>query len=183
MGGSETYVALLRGINVGGHNRVSMTDLRGLLGRLGFTDVRSLLQSGNLVLRAGARPVAEMERRFEAEAQKHLGLGAAFFVRTAQEWDAVVASNPFPEAAERDPSHLAVVFLRTQPAAGDVDALRQAIKGRELVRPDGRQLYAFYPDGMGRSRLTNDLIERKLAGQGTARNWNTILKVQALAKS
>ena len=183
MGGRGTYVALLRGINVGGHKPVSMTELRGLLGQLGFADARSVLQSGNLVFRAGARASAQLERLLEAEARDHLGLETEFFVRTAEEWDAVVAGNLFPEAAERDPSHLLVFFLRQAPASRDLDALREAIKGREVVRAGDRQLYAVYPDGIGRSRLTNDLIERKLGTRCTARNWNTVLKLWALAKN
>src|SRR5574341_1527206 len=98
-----TYIALLRGINVGGHKLVAMADLRDLLTRLGFADARSLLQSGNLVFRSEKRTAAQLERLLQAEVEKRLRLRTEFFVRTAAEWKALVARNPFREAAERDP--------------------------------------------------------------------------------
>lgn len=179
----RTYVALLRGINVGGHKQIAMTDLRDLLTQLGFVDGRSMLQSGNLVFRAPARAPTELERSLESEAEKRLGIHTDFFVRTAQEWATVVAQNPFRGEARRDPGHLVVVFLKDAPDAAAVKALRSAISGREVVRAKGRHAYIVYPDGIGRSRLTNALIERKLNTRGTGRNWNTVLKLGALSQT
>ena len=182
-GGSPvtTHVALLRGVNMAGHKRVGMAELKAWAEKLGLRDVRTLLQSGNLVFRGGAGKGAALEAALEAAAGRGLGLETAFMVRTAQELGAVVARNPYPEAAERDPAHLVVVFLKTAPAAADVAALRAAIPGREVLEADGRQLYVVYPDGIGTSRLTAALIDRKLRTRGTARNWNTVLKLTALA--
>jgi len=175
-------IALLRAINVGGRALVTMADLRDLLTRLGLLEPRSLLQSGNLVFRSGPGARAELERLLETEAEKRLRLRTDFFVRTATEWKAVVARNPFRREAERDPSHLLVMFLKNLPDAGSVKAVQAAITGAEAVRAEGRQLYIVYPEGIGRSRLTGTLIEKKLGGRGTARNWNTVLKLAALAK-
>ena len=175
------HIALLRGINVGGHKQVSMADLRDLLTRLGFADVRSLLQSGNLVLGATGRTAAQLERTLEVEAEKRLGLKTDFFVRTAKEWKDVVAHNPFPKEAERDPGHLVVMFLKDAPSATPVKALQQAITGPEVVAAAGKHLYIVYPDGIGRSRLTNAVIDKQLGTRGTGRNWNTVLKLAALA--
>jgi len=175
-------IALLRAINVGGRAPVAMADLRDLLTRLGLVEPRSLLQSGNLVFRGGPGTGAELERLLETEAEKQLGLRTDFFVRTGTEWKAVVASNPFRREAERDPSHLLVMFLKDLPDAGSVKAVQAAITGPEVVRAKGRQLYIVYPEGIGRSRLTGTLIEKKLGGRGTARNWNTVLKLAALAE-
>ena len=172
---------MLRGINLAGHKQVAMADLRDLLTGLGFTDARSLLQSGNLVFRGGNRTGARLERLLEAEAKKRLALETDFFVRTAQEWKAIVSRNPFRAEAERDPGHLLVLFLKDTPGAQDVQALEAAITGREVVRADGAHAYIVYPDGIGRSRLTHALIERKLGTRGTGRNWNTVLKLAALA--
>ncbi len=177
-----TYFALLRGINVGGHKPVAMADLRQLLTHLGFADARSLLQSGNLVFRSKARAGSQLERMLETEARKRLGLQADCFVRTAEEWKAIVAHNPFPKEAERDPGHLLVMSLKDAPARNDVEALQAAITGPEVVRATGRHAYIVYPNGIGRSRLTNALIERKLGTRGTGRNWNTVLKLRALAE-
>jgi uncharacterized protein (DUF1697 family) len=178
-----THVVLVRGINVGGHKQVAMADLRDLLAQLGFADARSLLQSGNLLFRSRARAGARLEGLLEAEAEKRLDLQADFFVRTAEEWKAIVAHNPFRGEAARDPAHLLVMFLKTAPDAGQVKALQAAITGPELVRADGRHAYIVYPNGIGRSRLPNALIEKKLGTRGTGRNWNTVLKLGALAEA
>ena len=92
-----------------------------------------------------------------------------------------MAGNPFPGEAERDPGHLVVMILKGETDAGKVAALQEAIKGREVVRGKGRHVYIVYPDGIGRSRLTNALIEKKLGRSGTGRNWNTVLKLGDLA--
>lgn len=178
-----THLALIRGINVGGHRRVAMADLRALLAQLGFDEPRSLLQTGNLVFRGGNRRGAALERYLEAESGTRLGLQADFFVRTAAEWREIVAHNPFPDAAERDPGHLVVMCLKAAPDRKAVDALQDAISGRETVSAYGRQAYIVYPDGIGTSRLTSATIERKLGTRGTARNWNTVLKLDALANA
>ncbi|PYV08398.1 MAG: hypothetical protein DMG07_25950, partial [Acidobacteria bacterium] len=168
---------------VGGHKQVAMSDLRDLLSQLGFMDARSLLQSGNLVFRSNARTGVNLERLLEAEAEKRLGLRTDFLVRSAEEWKAVVARNPFPDEAERDPAHLLVMFLKDAPDVKNVEALQAAITGPELVRAQGRQAYIVYPSGIGRSRLTSTLIEKKLATRGTGRNWNTVLKLGALVRA
>jgi uncharacterized protein (DUF1697 family) len=177
----KTYVALLRGINVGGHNKVPMADLRDLLAKQGCADVRPLLQSGNLVFRSDARPMTQIERLLEAELHKRLALQIDFFVRTAEEWATLVARNPFPEEAERDPSHFVAVLFKEAPSAAKVKELTAAIMGPEVVCVRGREAYIVYPEDIGHSRLTNALIERKLGTRATARNWNTVLKLNALA--
>ena len=176
-----TYIALLRAINVGGNATVTMADLREAVADLGFEDVQTLLASGNLVFRTNAATEASLARRLEEQARKQLGLRTIFFVRTAKDLQITVARNPFPDAARDDPGHLVVMFLKDAPDASAVDALRDAIKGRETVQAISKQLYVVYPDGIGRSKLTIDLIERKLGTQGTGRNWNTVLKLAALA--
>ncbi|MGE5345180.1 MAG: DUF1697 domain-containing protein [Acidithiobacillales bacterium] len=178
-----TYVALLRGINVGGHRQVTMAGLRELLKHLRLSDGRSLLQSGNLVFRAEAQTGARLEHLLEAGAEKRLGLRTDFFVRSAKEWMSVVARNRFREEAERDPRRLVVMFLKESPVAGGVEALQAAIDGPEVVRAHGKHAYIVYPNGMGRSHLTNALIEKKLGTRATARNWNTVQRLRALASA
>jgi uncharacterized protein (DUF1697 family) len=175
-------VALLRGINMGGHKKVSMSDLRALLTRLGFADAQSLLQSGNLVFRSNARP-ADLEHLLETEAGKRLGLQSDVFVRTSEEWREVVARNPFLAEAQKDPSHLVVMFLKKAPDAGSVRALRAAITGPEIIHSFERQAYIVYPANIGDSRLTISVIDRMLGTRATGRNWNTVLKISALAEA
>jgi uncharacterized protein (DUF1697 family) len=176
------HIALLRGINVGGRTQIAMSDLRDLLGALGFAGARSLLQSGNLVLWSDRLTGAPLEHLLEVETAKRLGMSVDYLVRTAEEWETIVARNPFPDEAERDPSHLLVMFLKTAPQAADVEGLQASIRGPESIRSDGKQLYVTYPAGMGRSKLTNTLIEQKLGTRGTGRNWNTVVKLAALAQ-
>jgi uncharacterized protein (DUF1697 family) len=175
-------IALLRGINVGGHNKVAMSDLRALCEKLDLADVKTVLQSGNLVFRCDRQDDAALETLLETETAKRLSVSADFIVRSGDELARVVARNPFPKEAKNDPSHLLVMFLKAAPGAKVVETLRAGIKGRETVTADGKQLYIVYPDGIGRSKLTGTLIERNLGTKGTARNWNTILKLLALCE-
>ncbi len=176
-------LALLRGINVGGHKQVAMADLRDLLTHLGCRDGQSVLQSGNLVFRCNMRRGGEgkLERLLEAAAAKRLGLQADFLVRTARDWQAVIARNPFHAEAKRDPGHLIVMALKAAPPGPAVRALQAAITGPEVVRAVGKQAYIVFPNGIGRSRLTNAVIEAKLGTRATGRNWNTVLRLAALA--
>jgi uncharacterized protein (DUF1697 family) len=179
-----TAIALLRAVNVGGRS-LKMDELREILRRLGFIEPRTLLQSGNAVfgVAAGSRlQCAGVESQIEEALQKRLALQADVFVRSAGEWDEVIAANPFPERAEADPAHLVVMTLRDAPAAAAVKALQSSIKGRETLRARDRHLYIVYPDGQGTSKLTGNVIERALTTRGTARNWNTVMKLAALAR-
>ena len=178
-----TYIALLRAINLAGRNQVGMADLRDMLSRMGLANARSLLQSGNVLFESRPRTTSQLERLLEAELLKHLSVGTDFMVRTADELSEAVTANPFPKEAARDPGHLLLIFLKDAPSAAGVKALQSAILGREIVRADGRHAYIVYPDGVGRSRLSSALIEKKLGTRGTGRNWNTVLKLHALAGS
>jgi len=100
----NAHIALLRAINVGGHAKVAMSDLRDFVAALGFADVQSLLQTGNLVFRGGHKTDSALERLLETEAGNRLDLQTDFFVRTAEEWEAIVAKNPFRDEARRDPA-------------------------------------------------------------------------------
>lgn len=175
-----TCIALLRAVNVAGHNRVAMADLRSLLTGLGFGNPRSLLQSGNLVFESSPRAGPSLEAMLERAAREELGLDTQFLVRTAEAWDSIVAGNPFTDEARRDPARLLVMPLKDAPGARAVAALRRAVTGRELVQVTGPDAYLVYPDGIGRSRMTAALIERHLGTAGTARNWNTVLKLKDL---
>lgn len=177
-----TYIGLLRAINLGSHNKVAMSDLRAMCGRLGLEDARTLLLSGNVVFQSRLTSNDKLEQLLEAASTKHLAVTTDYFVRSAKEWQAIIAANPFPAEAKSDPGHLLMMCLRDAPSAAQVNALQSAIKGREVVRARGKQVYFVYPDGVGRSKLTIKVIEKALATRGTARNWNTVLKLGELAQ-
>jgi uncharacterized protein (DUF1697 family) len=177
-----TYIALVRGINISRHKQVAMGDLRAFVARLGFVDARSLLQSGNLVFEGRGRIPSRLERLLETEAEERLTLQTEFFVRTAAEWKAIVAHSLFPDEAERDPAHLAVMFPKDTPKVTAVKALQATTIGAEVVRVEGREAYITYPNGFARSLLTSALVEKKLGPRCTGRNWNTVLRIAALAR-
>lgn len=175
-----TYVALLRGVNVGGNNMVAMADLRAALTKAGFFNVQTLLQSGNVVLDAAASSPAKLESQLEAEVEKRLGVKTEFHVRSPVEWAAVITANPFDAEAKRDPSHLLVTFFKAPLDTAQVKAARAAITGPERLHADGRHLYMVFPEGMGRSKAAV-VVGKTLGATGTARNWNTVQKLAALA--
>lgn len=158
-----------------------MSALRELADDLGFVDATTLLQSGNLVFEDPKRRApAKLEQLLEAAVAKKCGVSTEIFVRDATEWAAIVAANPFPAEAKKDPGHLVVACGRETIALDRVEALQRAIVGRERVRAVGRELYTFFPDGIGRSKLTAAFVARHLGTGGTGRNWNTVQKVAAL---
>ena len=175
-------IALIRGINVGGLNKVAMSDLREMFTELGFAAATTLLQSGNVVFESDRRAGAELERLLEKAAPKRLAVAADYLIRSADEWVEIVAGNPFAKEAKADPSHLVVMCLKSAPKAKDVNDLQASIQGPEVVRCAGRQLYIVYPAGIGRSKLTGSSIEARLGVQGTARNWNTVHKLLAACR-
>jgi uncharacterized protein (DUF1697 family) len=179
----HTHIGLLRAVNLGATNKIAMSDLRAIATDLGMRDPQTLLQSGNVVFRSDRTSTATIERLFEEETRTRLNLTTDYFVRTAKEWRAIVAANPFPTEAERDPGHLLLICLKDAPDKTAVTELQKAIKGREVVRAVGKQAYIVYPDGVGRSKLSAVMIEKWLGTRGTGRNWNTVLKLQALTKA
>lgn len=172
-----TYIALLRGINVGGHNRLAMADLRGVLEELGHEDVRTYVQSGNAVFTSGRTdPDAigtELTRRLAAD----LDVAPAVMVRTAEELATIVDGNPFAEQARQEPTTVHAGFLAsrpTEPSSLDVHAEQYAPEQFALA---DRVVYLHLPDGMGRSRLAVDL-GRRLSDVGmTVRNWRTVTRL------
>jgi uncharacterized protein (DUF1697 family) len=172
------YVALLRAVNVAGKGMVSMAELRASAERLGLKNVRTILQSGNLLFQA-SKSAAALERQLEAEILRRFHQDVPVIVRSDDQLGRMIDRNPFAREAVEDPGHLLAVFLKRAPAPAEEKSLRSAIVGRERIKLDGITLYAVYPDGVGQSKLTAALIDKKLGTRGTARNWNTVLKLQA----
>jgi len=174
-----SYVALLRGINVGGNKMVAMAELREMIESLGFVDVKTLLQSGNAVFRGPAKPPAALEARLEAAMTKHFGFSCDYHVRTGAEMRGVIEANPLKSAAAKNPSYFTVTFYRAQLDRAAIKAAQAAIAGPEILRADGSHLYMYWPEGQGRSKA-GIVVAKALKVQGTARNWNTVLKLAAL---
>lgn len=172
-----SHIALLRGINVGGKTMVPMAELKKIFEALGFAEVKTLLQSGNVVFMSKDTTGAKLEALLEREIAKKFGRPVDCLVRTEGEWSAITKANPFPKEAADDPSHYVVMCLKDAPNAKALAELKAAISGPEYFQAKGTELYIVYPEGMGRSKLTNVVIEKKLGTRGTARNWNTVGKI------
>jgi uncharacterized protein (DUF1697 family) len=173
-------IALLRGINLGARNRVSMPDLRELLTALGHEDVKTLLQSGNVVLTSDETGEA-LEQALEQVIAKELGVESRVVVRTARELAGVVKRDPFADVAD-DPKRYQVSFLSAKPEAAVVRALEAADVAPEQVAVSGREIYAWHPEGIQRSPLAKLLTDSKLGVTATARNWSTVTKLLELAR-
>lgn len=170
----------LRAINLSGR-RLLMADFKRALADAGHPDAQTVVATGNAVIAAKAADAA-LAARIEKGLETTLGQSTEVFVRDGAELAAIVAGNPFPAMARDDPSHLVVVFLKGQPDAAAVETLRGRIKGPEQVAAGPGCLYASYPDDIGHSKLTAAMIERALKLRGTARNWNTVLKMAELTR-
>ena len=172
-------VALLRGINLGPNRRVPMGDLRDLLSGAGYGDVRTYVQSGNLVLTS--RLSAD---RLERELARHIlsgfGIDTPVIVRTRDELAAVVALNPLGKVAE-DPKRYQVSFLSAEPAAEAIDAIAAVDVAPEQFAHHGREIYAWHPQGVHGSALAKLISDRRLGVTVTARNWNTVTTLLAMA--
>lgn len=174
------FVALLRAVNVGGNTIIPMKDLRDLCDEQGFAGTRTLLQSGNVVLRGRTTPPS-LSKKLEGAIRTRFGKDVRVIVRTPDELRQTVARNPYPAAARDDPSHLLVTFLADAPTAEAAKALAAWKHATEPHKVDGRELFIHYASAVGTSKFVGPAIERLLATAGTARNWNTINKLIALA--
>ena len=166
------HAAMLRGVNLGGR-KVVMSELRKVCEDAGFADVETLVASGNLVL--GSKLAGEkLERKLEAVILEGLGLKTDVYVRTGAELEAIIAANPFKAFAKSDPSFMVVYFMRAAATAAEREAIEKtALFGEEMKQGKGC-LYIKFPQGQGVSKL-------KMPKLGTARNWNTVTKLAAMA--
>ncbi|HYE61686.1 MAG TPA: DUF1697 domain-containing protein [Phycisphaerales bacterium] len=173
-------VALIRGINVGSTRSLPMQVLRECCERVGMLDVRTYIQSGNVVFRWAGPGLASVAAKLEGEIEQAGGFRPAVVLRTRAELHMAVAANPFAARAENEPAKLLVVYLQGKPSAGAGAALDQVKRGNEQLRLVGREVFIDFPDGVGKSKLSLAGVE-KAVGVGTARNWNTTLKLLAMA--
>ena len=171
-----TRIALLRGINLGARNKVSMPDLRELFAGLGAEDVTTYVQSGNVVF-TGPLEASAIEARIKRE----LGLEIVVLLRTATQLDRIVAANPFAKKAS-EPKQLHVTFLAESPAAARVKELDPERSPPDEFSVVRREVYLYTPNGYGLTKLSNAYFEKKLGVTGTSRNWNTVTALAELAR-
>jgi uncharacterized protein (DUF1697 family) len=176
----KRWAALLKGVNVGGNRKLPMAELKRFLEGLGPTDVKTLLASGNVVFSADEADAATLEARLEKTASERIGLATDFLLRDAADLDAIIAANPFPDAAADHPNHLVVVFHRDPFPGGLIERVPEFDNGPERLHAIGRHLYIDYPEDIGHSTLHKAMGKLKFPKLATARNWNTVGKLRAL---
>ncbi len=178
-----TFVAFLRGINVGGNKTIPMARLKALFEALGFDAVKTHLNSGNVVFASTEKDRAKLKKTIEAAIEKEFGFRPETMLRDTAALRKVVAKNPFPAMAKDDPSHLVVMLFAEKPDKDAAKRLAAAYQGVEEIRVAGEEAYITYPNGIGKSKLTNTLLEKHLGVAGSARNWNTVTKLLVLANA
>jgi uncharacterized protein (DUF1697 family) len=175
----NAYVALLRGINVGGRNRVPMADLRALCAELGWTDVRNYIQSGNVVFRSD-EPAPRLEAALEEGIERRFGLSIPVIVRAGADWPEHVRGNPFPEASRAQPNRVMLALAKDAPAADALDRLRERAADGERLERVGDALWILYAGGSGRSKLSPALLDRLAGSPVPTRNWRTVLALEEM---
>ena len=174
-------ISMLRGINVGGSRKIRMAELRSLYESLDFTNVTTYVQSGNVVFDSAGQDPASLTGLIEDRIEQAFGFSVAVFIRQPADFTRILTCNPFLNDRHEDPSQLHVTFLYRPPEAARLE---------ELVVPPGetaefflgeQEIFLYYPDGYGRTKFSNNTIERKLAVPATTRNWNTVRALFDLA--
>jgi uncharacterized protein (DUF1697 family) len=173
------WISLLRAVNLGSRNKVNMPALRAALEDAGFTDVRTYVQSGNVVATSSHRSEAAVAEAVSAVLGASFGVDEPVVARNATAWQQVIEANPFGQRSYDDPRMTAVTFLPSKPGPHDVAKLKRAAGDDEIV-VHGRELYLWYANGTHRSKLTPALLARELGVPGTSRNWRTVLAIADL---
>lgn len=175
----STFVALFRGINVGGKNILPMKELIKILEDLGLSKVQSYIQSGNLVFQAESNSTAELAREIGSVVLKNYGLDVQVLVLSFPEYKSAVVANPYPEG-EADPKSLHLYFLQSPPANPELQRLEEVQSSSERFMLIGNVFYLYAPEGIGRSRLAAN-VEKRLGVVTTARNWRSVMAIMGLA--
>ena len=174
-------MALLRGINLGSR-RLPMKDLAAIFEAAGCVDVRTYIQSGNVVYRAGAALARRVPTLVEAAIADRFGFDAPVVTRTSADMSAIVRGNPYAEEAEANPKSVHVGFLRDWPPARAVAELDPDRSPPDSFLVRGREIYVYFPNGMGKSKLTNPWFDSRLGTVSTMRNWRTVKTLEEMAR-
>jgi uncharacterized protein (DUF1697 family) len=175
-------ISMLRAVNVGGHNKVKMDALRALYRSLKLRDPQTYVQSGNVIFTTDEPDLLLLAKRIQSAIERKFGFRTDVVLRTASELRGVIARNPFAKRRGIEPGKLLVAFLAADPAPEAREKLLGIKTDPEELRLDGREIYIYYPNGQGRSKLSWPVIERTLNTPGTGRNWNSVTKMLEIAE-
>ena len=176
------FIALLRGINVSGRNKVGMTQLRSACGKIGCSDVQTYIQSGNLLVSANTSPAA-LEADLEKLIEKRFGIVIPVIVRAAAAWPRYVARNPFRKASEKEPNLVMLALSKAPPKTDAVKTLRERAANGERIEQVGDGLWILFSRGVARSKLSPGMLDQAVGSPVTTRNWRTVLRLNELARA
>jgi uncharacterized protein (DUF1697 family) len=172
------FVALLRGINVSGHNIIKMIDLKQSLSSLGYQNIQTYIQSGNVIFESKSKDISKFENQIQRQIQKDFGHTVFVMVFSKEYFLEVFHNNPLIKNNDLDTKKLNVTFLNTSPDKKLLEDLTQTFPEKIIL--NDKILYIYYPNGGGRSKLNSSFIERKLKVVSTSRNWNTVTKLSQI---
>jgi uncharacterized protein (DUF1697 family) len=176
------FISMLRGVNVVGHNRIKMDALRAVYESLKFEDPRTYIQSGNVIFRTKGKNSPALAKKIQDAIEGAFGFRPAVIVRTPDELRRAIADTPFPSHRNLHPSKILVTFLAGEPGP-EAQATLFGLKGHpEELHLKGRELYIYFPNGAGQTKLPWSSVEKLLKVTGTARNWNSVTKMLAIAE-
>ena len=175
-------ISMLRGVNLGSHNRINMGSLRALYESLELGDPRTYLQSGNVIFRSKQKMSPALAKKIQNAIEREFGCRPEVILRTTDELRKAIAVSPFPANRGLEPGKILVTFLNAQPGPEAQAALLKFKNHPEEVHMKGRELYIYFPNGAGRSNLPWSSVEKLLKTQGTARNWNSVTNMLAIAE-
>jgi len=173
---------MLRGVNLGPHNRIKMDELRALYESLRFEDPRRYVQSGNIIFRTKEKNSPLLAKKIQSAIEKKFGCCPEVILRTAEEMRRAIAANPFPGRTKAEPGKVLVTFLAAEPPREARVNLEKFKELPEELHLEGRELYIYFPNGAGRSKLPWSAVDKLLKVTGTARNWNSVQAILAIAE-
>jgi len=176
------YIAMLRGINVSGHNMIKMEGLRASFGALRFCNVETYVQSGNVVFETANDSAPRLSKTIEQKIASDFGVSVPVFLKRSDEMSAIIKRNPFLKEPDIDHSKLHVTFLSDAPPKAAHELLQPLVTKPELFCIIEREIYLYCPHGYGKSKLSNTAIEKKLSVGATTRNWRTVNTLLAMAQ-
>lgn len=175
---------MLRGVNLGAHNRIKMDPLRALYVSLKLEDPQTYVQSGNVIFRTKEKSTAQLAKKIQDGIQKKFGFTPAVILRTTDEMRKAIAASPFADRPQLEPGKILVTFLSAEPPPREAQATLATLKVHpEELHLKGRELYIYFPNGAGKTKLPWSAVERLLKVTGTARNWNSVRKMLAMAEA
>lgn len=175
-------ISMLRGVNVGGYNKIKMDALRALCESMGLRNPQTYIQSGNVIFKTSERNLGQLAKGIQDGIARKFGFRPEVILRTSAELREAIARNPFAKRRGIEPSKLLVTFLAGNPGSDARASVMQLRTDPEEVRLIGRELYIYFPNGQGRSKLSWAIIERTLKTPGTGRNWNSVTKMLEIAE-